>query len=213
MSAKSQQDRRREQRTQVRRAILDSTEDVLLDGGYEAFSIRRLVDRCGYTAPTVYHHFGDKAGLLDALLAERYAKFARTLKRLQHPDDAVEHLRAVAKAFVRFGIRHPDHYQLLFMPRAPDHAPPAVADEMRVQLDQAWSQLWEAGRLRSGGPESAAQSLWSLCHGLISGQIFRPDVTWSKTVTDDSIDALLLGLVSPEAERTPNRSRPAKARA
>ncbi len=195
--ARTSQDRRREQRAQVRRAILDATEALLLEGGYEAFSIRRLVERCGYTAPTVYHHFGDKKGLLDTLLEESYAKFAPNLRRAGRVDDPLEKLRGVAKAFVRFGIRHPNHYELLYIPREPDHVPPASVDEVRVELDQAWTELWEAGRLRSGDRESAAQALWTLCHGVISGHIHRPDVEWSKTLADDAIDALLRGLVDP----------------
>ena len=55
------------QRSQARRAILDATQSLLVEGGYEAFSMRRLAERCGYTAPTIYHHFGDKPGLIGAL--------------------------------------------------------------------------------------------------------------------------------------------------
>lgn len=210
--ARTSQDRRREQRVQVRRAILDATEALLLEGGYEAFSIRRLVDRCGYTAPTIYHHFGDKKGLLDTLLEESYAKFSQHLRRIGRVEDPVEKLRTVGKAFVRFGIRHPNHYQLLFIPRDPDHVPPAAVDEVRVQLDQAWTELWEAGRLRSGDRDSAAQALWTLCHGVISGHIHRPDLEWSKTLADDAIDALLRGLVDPKTSQpeAPHGGRPTK---
>ncbi len=205
MSAQAQQERRREKSARVKRAILDATEALLSEGGLEAFSMRRLVERCEYTAPTIYHHFGDKEGLLDALLSERFEQFARRMRRERH-EDPVEQLRAVAKSFVRFGVRYPNHYQLLFSPRAPDHAPPAVVDEMRVQLDQVWTDLWEAGRIRAGDREAAAQSLWTLCNGLISGRILRPDVPWSKTVNSDAIDALLLGLIAPSASKPSSRS-------
>ena len=212
MSAQAQQERRREKSARVKRAILDATEALLLESGPDAFSIRRLVGRCDYTAPTIYHHFGDKEGLLDALLGERYEKFAQRLKRERH-EDPVEHLRAVAKAFVRFGVRYPNHYQLLFAPRAPDHAPPAVVDEMRVQLEQVWTGLWEAGRIRAGDRESAPQALWTLCNGLVSGRILRPDVAWSKTVEADAIDALLLGLISPSEKKPTSRLRRRKKEA
>ena len=198
MNQQTRQTRRRERSAGVRRVILDATEAVLVDGGPDAFSIRRLVERCGYSAPTIYHHFGDKEGLLDALLRERYARLAGYLRRSRKGDDPVEQLRSLAKAYVRFGVRHPNHYQLLFHRRAPDRAPPAEVDEVRVQLERVWTGLWEAGRLRSGDPEAASQSLWVLCHGLVSGHILRPDLELSKTLVDDSIDALLRGLVAPD---------------
>jgi AcrR family transcriptional regulator len=198
LSAETHQQRRTEQRAHARRAILDASEAVLVGGGYERFSIRRVVARCGYTAPTIYHHFGDKDGLLDTLLEERFGRLARQLRRVPSGDDAVAYLRAMALAFVRFGLRHPTHYQLLFIPRAGEHAPPPSLEEVRERLEQAWTGLWEAGRLRAGDVEAAAQALWMLAHGLVSGHVQRPDLTWSKTLVEDAIDALLHGLVAPE---------------
>ncbi len=207
MSAEPQQERRRERRGEARRVILRAAEALLLEEGYEAFSIRRLVDRCGYTAPTIYHHFGDKDGLFDAILVETFARLSGQLGRAARGEDPIEDLTRMAKAFVRFGIRHPDHYRLLFLARAPEREPPARLDGVRARLDDIWQRLWEEGRLRSGDAESAAQSLWALCHGLISGRIQRPDRPWSKTLTDDAIEALLRGLVEP-APTMPPRRRP-----
>ncbi|MAE93268.1 MAG: hypothetical protein CL910_01270 [Deltaproteobacteria bacterium] len=207
MSAASQQERRREKRAQVQRTILDATETLLLEG-VDSFSIRRLVERCGYTAPTIYHHFKDKEGLLDTLLDERFSRLGDKIRRIPQGDDPVSYLRAVALAFVRFGIRNPNHYQLLFV-RDPDQAPPPTVDAARVQLETVWVELWDAGRLRTGDRESAAQSLWSLCHGLISGRIHRQDADWSKTLIEDSIDAMLRGLIAPPAKRTRRRKKDA----
>ena len=78
--------RRLRQRQQARRAILDATQALLVEGGFERFSMRRLADRCGYTPPTVYYYFGDKQGLIDALLEERFSLLLSRLRRvLQSP--------------------------------------------------------------------------------------------------------------------------------
>lgn len=203
MAHAPQAERRREQRRQVRRAILDATEALLLADGVERFSIRRLVERCGYSAPTIYHHFGDKFGLFDALLEERFQILFRRLRRVPRGDDPVEYLRQIACVFVRFGLRHPTHYQILLTPGDPERTPPASIEESREMLEQAWSRLWEEGRLRCGELAAAGQALWALAHGLIALQTSRPDQEWSKTLVDDSIDALLRGLVAPPAAETP----------
>ena len=187
---------------------MDAAGALLVEDGYESFSMRRLAARCGYTAPTIYHHFGDREGLLDTLLAERFSRLATKIRRIPQGDDPVEYLRAVAIAFVRFGIRHPNHYQLLFL-RPPDHAPPPTVDAVREHLESVWEELWEAGRLRTGDRESANQSLWSLCHGLISGRIHRRDYDWAKTVIEDSIDAMLRGLIAPPVKRIQRRKKDA----
>jgi AcrR family transcriptional regulator len=201
--------RRTEQRAQVRRAVLDATEALLLEEGAERFSIRRLVERCGYTAPTIYHHFGDKTGLLDALLDERFDRLARQLKRVPRGGDPVAYLRAMGLAFVRFGLRNPTHHRLLFAPRAQPVAPPRSALEVQEMLEQAWTQLWEEGRLHGGDAASAGQALFCLLYGLTSRRIARPEHDWSKTGIEDAIDALLRGLVAPEPVKDGRRRKEA----
>ena len=88
--------RRSQQREEARRAILDATEALLVEDGYEQFSMRRLAARCGYTAPSIYHHFGDKQGLLDALLEERFQRLLVRLRRVRTEGDPVDTLRAQA---------------------------------------------------------------------------------------------------------------------
>src|SRR5258705_12250966 len=86
--------RRARQREEARRAILDATELLLIESGGVDFSIRSLSKRCGYSAPTVYHYFGDKDGLIDALLEEPVAGLADALERVKHGGDPLGKLRA-----------------------------------------------------------------------------------------------------------------------
>ena len=76
-SAGSRQAERRErQRQEARRTILDATESLVIEKNGSDFSIRELGKRAGYSAPTVYHYFGDKDGLIEALLEERVSRLA-----------------------------------------------------------------------------------------------------------------------------------------
>ena len=105
--------RRLQHREDARRAILDATEALLVERGFEAFSMRRLAERCGYTAPTIYHYFGDKQGLVDTLLEERFPRMVAAMKRARRATTPARHLRDDARAFVRFGLRKPRRIQLL----------------------------------------------------------------------------------------------------
>jgi AcrR family transcriptional regulator len=210
MSATTQEQRRHEQREQARRVILDATEGLLVEEG--GVSIRALVKRCGYTAPTIYNHFGDKEGLIDALLDARFETLVRKLKRVSRENGPEAYIRGLTLAFIRFGQRNPSHYQLLIAPRAQDHTPPPSAEEARETLERAWSELWEAGRIRAGDWRSASQALWAMASGIISGQIARPDQDWSKTLPEDAVDALLRGLIAPESEARPEGRHPKDTR-
>jgi AcrR family transcriptional regulator len=202
MSSETYEQRREAQRDLARRAILDATQALLLEVGYDDFSIRRLVERCGYAAPSIYHYFGDKDGLLDALIDERFAKLTAQLKRVPRGVDPVANIRGLALAFVRFGLRNPEHFRLLFAPRAGDRTPPASGEEIRRLLEATLTELWETGRLRTGDAQTAGQALSVLCQGLVWSRISRPDYAWGKTLTEDAIDALLRGLVAPDDAAT-----------
>lgn len=192
--------RRLQSRADARRAILDATEALLVEDGYEAFSMRRLADRCGYTAPTIYHHFGDKQHLIDALLDERCQGLVRTLRRVHQSEDLVENLRAFSAAFVRFGLRNPTHYALLSQPRDPGLPVPPAAEEARVLMEAPLHGLAAAGRL-TADQEMVGQSLWAFLHGFILLRTTRTDVEWRKDGLDVGIEALLKGFVREEASR------------
>ena len=202
--------RRKQRREDARRAILDATEVILVEYGYEKFSMRRLAERCGYAAPTIYHHFGDKAGLIDALIEERFSRLLVRLRRVRPGSDPVDLLRAQGEAYVRFSLQNPAHYRLLTAPRPADHSPPKSMEEALSALSRPLVELEKAGRLNGTCAEEAGLQLWTLLHGIISLQISRPDIEWSRSFTRSTLDILLRGLVSPakaRARRAQGRGR------
>jgi len=198
ISEKPARRRRLRQREAARRAILDATEELLVAEGYEAFSMRRLAERCGYTAPTIYHHFGDKRGLLDALLEERFRLLVAWIRQVPAGDDALATLRAQLAAFVRFGLDNPAHYQLLTAHRPGDTSPPPQsAEESRGLIELTLERLAGERRLLVDDIEEAVQCIWVMLHGLISMRIHRPDYAWTRQHVDVSLEILLRGLVAP----------------
>ena len=66
-------DNRRDKR---RRAILDAARDLFLEKGYEATTLGDIVTRSGGSLATLYELFGNKPGLLKAMVTERCASIA-----------------------------------------------------------------------------------------------------------------------------------------
>jgi AcrR family transcriptional regulator len=205
MSFQTAAQRRSQQRADARRAILDGAESLLAEGGYEAFTMRRLTERCGYTAPTIYHYFRDKLGLLDAVLDERFADLLRLIRRVPVSRDPLETIRARARAFVRFGLRNPTHYRILTTHRGPAPRPLASAEEARALLEQPWRQLIEQGRLAPEDNDLAQHSFFALLHGVISLRNSRTDLAWPPGIAEASVDALLRGWIAPDAAQRPER--------
>ena len=201
--------RRHQHREDARRAILDATEALLIEHGFEAFSMRRLAERCGYTAPTIYHYFGDKQGLLDTLLEEGFARMVASVRRARRSDDPAESLLRIACAFVRFGLRNPSRVQLLTAYRPEPAEPPQSSVEAQELIQGPLKELSEQGRLWVSDVEEASQCLWIAMHGVMSMLTERPDYAWSKNLVRESLAAMLRGLVRPaEAPRLRANGRP-----
>ena len=194
--------RRLRQREEARRAILDATEALLVAEGYEAFSMRRLAEQCGYTAPSIYHHFGDKRGLIDALLEERFRLLVERIRTVTAADDPLATLLAQLRAFVRFGLENPTHYRLLMAPRLDDESPPPRSSEAaRELIEVTLAHLARAQRLQTSDIEEAVQCIWTMLHGLISLHISRPDYPWTPNHVEAAIGILLRGLVAAGGTR------------
>ena len=189
--------RRHRHRQDARRAILDATAALVVERGYEAFSMRRLAERCGYTAPTIYHYFTDKQGLFDALLEERLRLMIDSVRRVRRNGDPVERILAVGQAFLRFGLRNPMHVQLLTALRPDPTDRPQSSVVARDLIEAPLAELEKQGRLLVRDIEEAFQCLWIAMHGAMSLLITRPDYTWSKDLVRTSLAAMLRGIVAP----------------
>ena len=81
--------------------------------GYEAVGIQEIVEAAGITKPTLYHYFGSKRGLLDAVLGEHFAAlFAAIEPVARYSGDLSNDLNALARASFRFAERHRAGYRL-----------------------------------------------------------------------------------------------------
>ena len=57
--------------TSTRDRILDATIDVIVASGAARVRVHHIAASCGITATTIYRHFGDRRGLINAAQAER----------------------------------------------------------------------------------------------------------------------------------------------
>lgn len=127
------------------RALLDAAAVLLERGGPKAVTTRAVLAEAGVTAPTLYHHFRDKDGLLDALIEEGVARFfAQHAAALQATTCPLEDLRLGWAWYLDFVCQQPQLFRLLSA-RALEE-PKLLGDAM------AWTrarlmQLEAAGRL------------------------------------------------------------------
>ena len=195
--------RRERQRREARRAILAATHSLLSESEAGDFSIRRLSQVCGYSAPTIYHYFGGKENLLTALLENGMQALARELDRSSQSSDALDRLRSVLLTFVRYTTENPTFSGLWgTVSRQPGMEMPPSYAGVKERLDEQVRELIASGRLDGFDTVRAEQVLWALLHGLIAMQMSEPDHPWAPGLAEDAVDSLLLGMTTRTAGAT-----------
>jgi AcrR family transcriptional regulator len=190
--------RREQHKAELKGLILDAAREVFVREGHEQLSMRRLAERIEYSPGTIYLHFAGKQDLLNCLVEESFDRLHRALVKAQR-DDVVETLRAGLRAYVDFGLRHPNHYRFAFLLR------PGSNRKRGYQPHQAFEYLRhvvrccvECGRFREIDVETAAQVLWSAVHGITTLLITRPQFPWvaRDELVDQTIDNALRGMLA-----------------
>ena len=115
--------RRREREKQALRGeILAAASDLFVEQGFENVSMRKIAERIDYSPTAIYLHFRDKSELLHSICEETFQKLIATLNALmdrarERNADPVDTLRRGLRAYVTFGLEHPNHYIVTFLTR------------------------------------------------------------------------------------------------
>ncbi|MFL5581574.1 MAG: TetR/AcrR family transcriptional regulator [Gemmatimonadaceae bacterium] len=166
--------RREEDKAALRDAIFRAAGDLLLERGFEAFSLRQVAERVGYSATTIYRYFENKDDLVFGIVDEGFRIFGDRLRAAAGgASEPLARLRAVGEADVRFGLEFPVYYRLMFVQR-PDFlltVPPGM-QESRIAtfrvLQGAAEEVVAAGWRRVTDARALSDAVWAMLHGIVS---------------------------------------------
>jgi TetR/AcrR family transcriptional regulator len=100
--------------TDQREALLDAAKITFASRGFAASSLRQIAQQAHVTPALASYYFGDKTGLLSAVIEQRVAPLAGSVTgALQGPAPAIERLRAFVHEYTETAARNPWLPQLI----------------------------------------------------------------------------------------------------
>src|SRR4051812_31694437 len=79
--------------------ILEAALDLFAVKGYDAAAVREICEAAGVTKPTLYHFFGSKEGVLEALMASGFKRFRTIVEdALARPATFRDGMKLVARS-------------------------------------------------------------------------------------------------------------------
>jgi AcrR family transcriptional regulator len=125
----------------VARHIARAAARLFAARGYDATSVREIVEAAGVTKPTLYYHFGSKEGLAQALVIRPLTELIGRLEAIARTEPApIAALRRMMEVQFEFCVEDPDRgrfvYALFFGPLGSSLA--AEMGRFGQAIDAAW---------------------------------------------------------------------------
>jgi AcrR family transcriptional regulator len=189
------QERREREKKGIREEILAAARALFVQEGYENVSIRKIAERIEYSPGTIYLYFQDKADILAQISEETFSRLEQKLVAINR-DTAVEPLERVRlglRAYIRFGLEHPNRYVLTFV-RGSMQCP--AGGRCFGELMRGVGIAMEAGQMIDADVVEVSQALWAGSHGVTALLITCPEFPFVEQgrLMDRMVDILIEGI-------------------
>jgi AcrR family transcriptional regulator len=190
--------------------MLEAAAELLRTGGLDGVSTRSVAAAAGVQPPTIYRQFGDKEGLLDAVVRYVLAKYLQDKRRAPLTDDPVQDLRESWDLHVDFGLTHPDCYLLAYVQPRPGRMP-SLARETFDLLQELIARIADQGALRMSVNRATAL-MHAAALGHVVSQIRVPPEERDPQLSEIAWQNAIAGIITDEgAQRSTPSDLPGRA--
>ena len=179
----------------VKTRILEAAAELIADSPDAEISTRAVCEAAGVSAPSIYHHFGDKEGLLAAVVdftMECFLEAKRQAAAAVH-DDVADDLRAGWDNHIQFARENPGMYRLLWSPAVSRESRAAAEGHelLRMILERGAS----LGQLRMS-VETATRVVMAAVTGAALSIVSQPELfgdgAFAQTLRESVIAAVVV---------------------
>ncbi|MFI8387602.1 TetR/AcrR family transcriptional regulator [Streptomyces sp. NPDC085540] len=139
------------------RQIMAAARELLDAEGPDALSMRRIAERVGIRAPSLYKHFPDKAAVEAGLQVQGMTRLAEELEAAEAEIGVEPPLLVLARAYRRHALASPHLYRITHgRPLARTALPEGLEDRAATPLAHAVH-----------GDIDIARAFWAFAHGMV----------------------------------------------
>ncbi len=165
-------ERKKRQKEEMRKAILDASWQLVVNDGWQALSIRKIADAIEYSAPVIYDHFANKEAILLELTRQGFQKLnLRLAEARSKSEEPKEQIAAMAGAYWDFAFENEAYYQVMYGLGMPSCETVNQIPEMSAYSNlilEPVKKLIASGSNPETDPYLKLHTFWSMLHGLVS---------------------------------------------
>jgi AcrR family transcriptional regulator len=153
---------------EIKEMVLKAAENIVIEEGYSALTVRKIALEIGYTVGSIYMVFANMADLGLHIKGRTLDDIAAHLEGVN--DEAAEQcIEALAKAYLFYASRNFNRWRMIFEHRLPEQA--EIPDWYQAKVDQVFRKMEaQFARLTPQCDEvqrkRAARALWGGIHGI-----------------------------------------------
>jgi AcrR family transcriptional regulator len=157
----------------LRRVLLTAALELLDAGGIDAVTVRAVARAANVAHSAPANHFKDRTALLTQLATATFAELIREVDAACSASGPSKRsqIATFADVFLRFALRHPHRYRLLWRTDNIDQTQPdfeAAGSAVYGRLRQIMASERKAPHV---SPDTHVMAAWALVHGYISLRI------------------------------------------
>jgi len=150
----------------MRQRFIDVTMQLIREGGRDSVSIRSICETVGVKAPTLYHHFGDLAGLQKVVIEYAFKEYYTFWKARANVDDPYQRIRDGWDSFISFSQTEPELFVIVSSQNFAKDLPEPIVNAHSKLIEDL--EIVNSIRALRYEPSVAAQIFTAACIGVAS---------------------------------------------
>jgi AcrR family transcriptional regulator len=196
----------RKRTEKLKTAVLDAARKLCFAEGVEGVSARKIAREVGCSATAIYLYYKNLDDVLHHLRMEGHLLLAQYFREVAPSLPPAERLIEMGRAYHRFGVEHPNYYQLMFLYRFKEVPRREFIQQeiftLLIVRDVIRSGM-DTGAIRGDlDPMVLANGVWSNMHGLTSLAVAGLLLQTAPGQHDELLEAVLDGIrrwIHPQA--------------